>query len=42
MKYILTEKQVKSLIINLKNMLLDEKNNKKNFILINKNRNGNK
>jgi hypothetical protein len=42
MKYILTEKQVKSLIINLKNMLLDEKNNKKNFILINKDRNGNK
>jgi len=42
MKYILTEKQVKYLIINLKNMLLDEKNNKKNFILINKNRNGNK
>jgi len=42
MKYILTEKQVKTLLEKLKQMLLDEKTNKKDFILINKNRNGNK
>lgn len=40
MKYILTEKQVKTLLEKLKQMLLIEKTNKKNFILINKNRNG--
>ena len=40
MKYILTEKQVKTLLEKLKQMLLYEKTNKKDFILINKNRNG--
>ena len=40
MKYILNEKQVKKLLGNLKKIILDEKPNKKDFILKNKNKNG--
>ena len=40
MKYLLTEKQLIKLVSNIKKIITDEKVKPKDFILINKNRNG--